>query len=254
MKILIIEDESRASERLQNLLLDMPFDIEVLAILDSVRSAKAWFEKNPLPEGIISDIQLGDGRAFEIYKDLDKLPPVIFTTAYDQYAIKAFKNNGIDYLLKPIDEEELEPALKKMQQMLQRDQAMVYEKMDHLFSTLKKDHKSRFMIKAGGRLRSIPIEEVEAFYSYSGDTYIFTADAHSYAVDYTIDQLEELIDPNNFFRINRAVIAAYNAIDTIHMWSGSRLKIELNKEIDVLEDDIVVSRERVKEFKAWLDR
>ena len=254
MKILIIEDEERASEHLKRIISRLGMDIEIIQVLDSVKSANDWFEKNEAPEGIISDIQLGDGRAFEIYSSMEALPPIIFTTAYDQYAINAFKANGIDYLLKPVDAEELKAALEKMRGLLGKETRLDLDALKQVFSQGNTERKSRFVIKARGKLKTVPIEEVCAFYSYSGDSYLHSKSKHSYAVDYTMDQLEGLLDEHRFFRINRAMIIAYDFIDTIHMWSGSRLKIELKDEIQSNEDDVVVSRERVKAFKAWLDR
>jgi DNA-binding LytR/AlgR family response regulator len=251
MNAVLIEDEQRAMRNLFKLVNECNQELKVVAMLSSVAEAKTWFKQNEAPDVIISDIQLGDGKAFEIFDDLDRIPPVIFTTAYDEYAIKAFRNNGIDYLLKPFDPEDLEIALRKVKR---NENDFSDEKLNRIASKLMGDkvsYKSRFMIKIGEKLKSVPTIDVACFYSIEGGTYILTNEKRNYNIDYTMDQLEEILDPIFFFRVNRKVITNYNSLDTIHMWSGSRLKIELKCNYN---EEVVVSRERVKTFKKWLDR
>jgi DNA-binding LytR/AlgR family response regulator len=254
MKVIIIEDEARAAKRLKSLVQELKPDLEIAFILQSLKESKEWFEVNELPDLIISDIQLGDGRVFEVLETIEALPPVIFTTAYDEFAIKAFKTNGIDYLLKPIDKDELSRAMDKFMNLNTQGSSLDIRQLAAMLKQDKLTFKSRFMIKVGEKLKSVPSDEIACFYSVGGDSYLKTNGLRNYSIDYTLDQLEDLVDPSSFFRINRKVILHYSNIDTIHTWSGSRLKVEPSCAIDEFEDDIVVSRERVKEFKAWLDR
>lgn len=254
MNLVIIEDEKRAARRIEALLKEINPDLNVLSILHSVHEAIAWFDKNTLPDFIISDIQLGDGRAFDILESISELPPVIFTTAYDEYAIKAFKSNGIDYLLKPIDKTELARSIDKFLKLKKADNPIDIQQLAAILNTERRVYKSRFMIKVGEKLKSVPSDEIACFYSLNGGTYIHTIEKRNYTIDYSMDQLDELMDERSFFRINRKLMISFNSIEAIHTWSGSRLRLELSSAISELEDDMLVSRERVKEFKEWLDR
>lgn len=254
MNLVIIEDEKRAARRIEALLKEINPDLNVLSILHSVHEAIAWFDKNTLPDFIISDIQLGDGRAFDILESISELPPVIFTTAYDEYAIKAFKSNGIDYLLKPIDKAELARSIDKFLKLKKADNPIDIQQLAAILNTERRVYKSRFMIKVGEKLKSVPSDEIACFYSLNGGTYIHTIEKRNYTIDYSMDQLDELMDERSFFRINRKLMISFNSIEAIHTWSGSRLRLELSSAISELEDDMLVSRERVKEFKEWLDR
>jgi DNA-binding LytR/AlgR family response regulator len=254
MKAIIIEDEKRAAARLIKLISDLAIDIEIIASLSSVNESMEWFRSNPIPDLIISDIELGDGKVFELLEKLDKLPPIIFTTAYDEFAIRAFKNNGIDYLLKPVDPVELNVALQKFKDLRKQQSEIDLVELASILNKNNQNFKSRFIVKIGEKIKSIPIEDISCFYSFEGGAYIRTMENRNYSIDYSMDQLEELVNPFIFFRVNRKLILNYSSIDTLHTWSGSRLKIELSFSIKELEGDIVVSRERVKEFKQWLDR
>ena len=254
MNLVIIEDEKRAAKRIETLLKEINPDLKVKSILHSVQEANSWFANNALPDLIISDIQLGDGRAFEILEKIEELPLVVFTTAYDEYAIKAFKSNGIDYLLKPIDKEELAQSIEKFLKLRRTDSNLDIQQLASILKSDKPVFKSRFMIKVGEKLKSIPSDEIACFYSLNGGTYLQTNEKRNYTIDYSMDQLDELMDERSFFRINRKLMINFNSILVIHTWSGSRLKIELTSEIPELEDDMLVSRERVKQFKEWLDR
>ena len=254
MKAIIIEDEKRAAARLMKLIADLAFDIDIIASLTSVNESKGWFASNPMPDLIISDIELGDGKVFELLERFDKLPPIIFTTAYDEFAIRAFKNNGIDYLLKPVDPIELKAALQKFKDLKRQKSDIDLIELAAILNKKDQNFKSRFIVKIGEKLKSIPVEEITCFYSFEGGAYIRSIENRNYSIDYSMEQLEELVNPFIFFRVNRQLILNYSSIDTLHTWSGSRLKIELTFSIKELDDDIVVSRERVKEFKQWLDR
>ncbi len=254
MKIIIIEDEKRAAKYLHKLIDGLEMDITIMASLSSAKESTEWLKGNPFPDLIISDIELGDGKIFDVLDKFDKTPPVIFTTAYDEFAIRAFKNNGIDYLLKPIDSKELKLAIGKFIELKGSQSQVDLKYLTALINGNSPKFKSRFIVKIGEKLKSIPSEEISCFYSLEGGTYIRTKEKRNYSIDHTMDQLEELIDPFLFFRVNRKLILNFNSIDTLHTWSGSRLKIELSFSIKEIEEDIVVSRERVKEFKQWLDR
>lgn len=248
MKILIIEDEARAASHLERLLSKVAPEMEVVARLESVRDAVAFLTGKPELGLIFSDIQLADGLSFEIYQQVKVSCPIIFTTAWDHYAIEAFNTNGIDYLLKPIEEERLLKAIEKARQftpgpLLERILALSAAKPAH-------SYKSRFLVKVGDKIKSIPVEEITAFYSFEKATYLFTCDKFSYAIDFALDQLETMLNPNRYFRINRKFLVSLEACSNITAWSNSRLKLR----IDGLEDqEIIVARERVQEFKEWLD-
>lgn len=249
MKVLIIEDEARAARHLERLLSKVAPDMDVVASLESVRDSVEFLSSNQGIALIFSDIQLADGLSFEIYRQIKVSCPIIFTTAWDHYAIEAFNTNGIDYLLKPVEEERLLKAIEKVKQFspmpaLEKLFEMVAQKQE-------KQYKSRFLVKIGDRIKSIPIEEIDAFYSYEKATYLHTKGKRSYCIDFALDHLEEIVDPEKFFRINRKYLVSLNACASITAWSNSRLRLQ----IDGVDDkDIVVARERVQAFREWLDR
>ncbi len=249
MRILILEDETRAASYLERLLAKVAPNMVVIARLESVREGVKYLQNNPEPELIFSDIQLADGLSFEIYNQVKVRCPIIFTTAYDHYAIEAFKTNGIDYLLKPIEEERLTQAIEKAKHF---SPGLLLEKILAINNTdAGKICKSRFMVKVGDKIKSVPIEDILVFYSQGKASYIRTSDAHTYCIDYALDQLEPLLDPEKYFRINRKYIVSINACTNILAWTNSRLRLK----IDGIDDsDIIVARERVQEFKNWLDR
>lgn len=248
MKVVIIEDESRAANRIIRLLSDLAPEAVVVAQPESIEESLNFLRNNKV-DLIISDIQLADGLSFEIYKNYTPECPIIFTTAYDQYAIKAFETNGIDYLLKPIEKERLQQALNKLEKL----------KPNIDLSTLialasnkeQKAYKSRFMIKVGEKIKSIPVEEVALFYSMDKGTFLHTRENRNYVLDQSLEQVEDLVDPKDFFRISRKYIIALQAPMDIIAHTNSRLKLKV-KGFD--DENVVVARERVKEFKGWLDR
>ncbi len=248
--VIIIEDEKPAAIHLQKLLEKR--GIQVLAHLDSVKNTAKWLANNSAPDLLIMDIQLGDGLSFEVFDIIKVQCPVIFITAFNQYAIEAFKVNSIAYLLKPIDEEELSQALDKYQQMhsvFNSEKATT--QIHDARKMMQSEYKSRFVIKVGAHLKSISVVDALYFYSQEKATFMKTKDARSYVLDYTIEQIQTLIDPNQFFRICRKYLIHIDAIQDIVSYANSRLLLKL---IHLNEQDAIVSREKVSEFKEWLDR
>jgi len=250
MNIIIIEDEKPAARLLQRKVEKLGLTINTL--LHSVEESICWFQNNPHPDLIFLDIQLSDGLSFEIFENITIKSAVIFTTAYDEYALRAFKLNSIDYLLKPIDEEDLETAIEKFKARnlstpnLSLDFEMI-KKM--LVNPVDRTYKKRFTIKMGQQLKMINIEEIECFYSENKGTYLHTFDNRDYLLDHTLEQLETEIDPKEFYRVSRKFIIPMKGIKEIQMHSNSRLKVILPS---YNEDEVIVARERVNDFKEWL--
>ena len=253
MNILIVEDEPEAAARLSTLLRELKPDTKVVGSLDSVKSAVKWISENPSPDLIFMDIQLADGLSFEIFEKADIKAPVIFTTAYNEYALKAFKVNSIDYILKPLDKDEVAAAFRKYENLT--GQAQSREKMIDSIGTamqmLTKRYKERFVIKVGEHLRSVEVSEILYFYSLEKTTFAQAADSRKHILDFTLDQLEGVLNPARFFRINRKYIVSVDSIRDMISHTNSRLKLLLKSSDD---DDIIVARERVQEFKDWLDK
>jgi DNA-binding LytR/AlgR family response regulator len=250
MKIIIIEDEKPAARLLQRKVEKLGLTVNQL--LHSVEEAINWFSNNEHPDLIFLDIQLSDGLSFEIFEQVDIKSAVIFTTAYDEYALRAFKLNSIDYLLKPIDEEELETAINKFKSRNKSipNLSIDFEMIKQMFANpLEKVYKKRFTIKIGEHLKMIPIEEVECFYSENKGTYLHTKDNRDYLLTCTLEQLETTLNPTTFFRVNRKFIIPLETIKDIVAYSNSRLKIILPT---YKADEVIVSREKVTEFKTWL--
>jgi len=251
MNVVIIEDEERAATRLAQVLGEVDPEIKVVAKLESVQTAREYLSGHPLIQLIFSDIQLEDGLSFEIFEEVEVSCPIIFTTAYDQYAIEAFQTNGIDYLLKPIDKQRLDKALQKVKKL---NRAVSIENIIALANSAlsqKQKYKSRFVIKIGERIKSINVEEILCFFSQDNATFLLTNSGRRFVIDYSLDHLEKLIDPEGFFRISRKYIVSIRACDDIVAWSNSRLKVQ----IPGLDGQMfVVARERVQDFKSWLDR
>ncbi len=252
MRVIIIEDEDLAIWGLLSKLPKVDPDIEVVATLDSVKSAVAWFNSNPMPDLAFFDIQLADGLSFEIFDLVKVTCPVIFTTAYDAYALKAFKVNSVDYLLKPVSQEDLALALAKLRQLRSTppvDMNMIRQMMSAI---QPRQHKSRFMIKIGDHLSSVDTRQIDFFFGENKIVWIRHRNGRKYVVDYTLEQLEELLDPVQFFRLNRQYIACLEAIKDTVAYSNSRLKVTLNDPLD--QADILISREKVEAFKAWMGK
>ena len=251
MKVLIIEDEKPAARRLYRMLAELNIDVEQM--LHSVEESLNWLQNNTHPDLIFLDIQLSDGLSFEIFEEIEVKSAIIFTTAYDEYALKAFKLNSIDYLLKPIDDDELEIAVNqfKMQQPQQSDVQVNLEDIRKLLvNPVDRKFKKRLSIKVGQHIKIIHIDEVECFYSENKSTYIHTKENRNYLLDNSLENWQEQLDPEHFFRANRTFIVHINAIKDIIAYSNSRLKLILHS---YKEQEIIVSRERVKDFKNWID-
>ena len=252
MKVLIIEDEPQAAERLATLVKGIQPDVQICASLDSVKRSIEWIAKNPLVDLIFMDIQLADGLSFEIFDKVEVKAPVIFTTAYNEYALKAFKVNSIDYILKPVDKSELEAAFRKYQNLTRQqlpDKMM--ESIGYAMQMLTRKYKERFVIKVGEHLKSIEVSEILFFFSLEKTTFAQTNDGRKHILDFTLDQLDGLVDPSRYFRINRKYIVSTDSIQDMISFTNSRLKLVLKTSDD---NDVIVARERVQEFKDWLDR
>lgn len=249
-KVIIIEDEKPAARRLERMVVKL--DMNVLVKLHSVAESVDWLNSHEHPDLIFLDIQLSDGLSFEIFEHIHTKSAIIFTTAYDEYALKAFKLNSIDYLLKPIDEEELEAAVKKYQQ-LQKSENMI--NMDQLKSILVsqtsgKNYKTRYTAQVGQYLKLIDIADIACFYSENKGTYIQCYSGKHFPVEISLEQLEDELDPAKFYRINRKCILNIHAIKDIVSYTNSRLEIKIE---NFQEFQLIVSRERVKDFKDWLN-
>lgn len=255
MNFLVVEDEPLAAERLAGLLERYATDSTVVGLADSVKSAAEWLERNPVPDLVFLDIHLGDGLSFEIFERTTVACPVIFTTAYQEYALKAFKVNSIDYLLKPIDREELFAALDRFQSRRPEAAATVpsVELLQQVVQMMNHQYKSRFMVKRGEHLAAIATEDVLFFFSEDKITWLKTAEGKRYALDLTLEQLELLLDPRHFFRVNRQYIIGFKAIADAVAYSNSRLKLKLRHAENADDDPLLVSRDRVSDFKRWLD-
>lgn len=256
MKIVIVEDEPFARQELIRLLNKTGRNYSLLATIDSVEDSIEWFEANPHPDLVFLDIQLADGLSFDIFNSIDLRSAVIFTTAYDAYAIKAFKLNSIDYLLKPVKSDALENALSKYDRMkrdLSGEGVMLGEgKLEKLMQMMgPKNYKNRFLIKIGDQIKSVEATNIAYFKAEDNVVIIVLKDGNKYIIDQTLEQLEEVLDPDSFFRLNRAYIAAIKAILKVSKYFNSRLLIELNPDP---EEQVLVSRARVKEFIEWLDQ
>ena len=250
MNIIIIEDEKPAARLLQRKL--EKINIEVGVMLHSVEEALDWFSKNEHPDLIFLDIQLSDGLSFEIFEKIEIKSAVIFTTAYDEYALRAFKLNSIDYLLKPIDEDDLEVAVAKFKARLPKQETLQID-FEHIKKMLsnpfEKIYKKRFTVKIGQHLKVISIDEIECFFSENKGTYIHTFDNRNYLIETILEALEQELDPTVFFRISRKFIIPLKAIKEIVVYSNSRLKLILPS---YKEDEVIVSREKVSDFKNWI--
>jgi DNA-binding LytR/AlgR family response regulator len=251
MKVIIIEDERPAARRLARMLEEL--GITPGQTLHSVEESLEWFQNNPHPDLIFLDIQLSDGLSFEIFELLEIKSAIIFTTAFDEYALQAFKLNSIDYLLKPIDEEELEKAVSKF-----RSHTLSAPKLTIDFDDIKKflvnpidrEYKKRFTVRVGQHLKIIHADDVECFYSENKGTYAATTEGRSYLLDTTLEVLETELTPKTFFRVSRKYVVNIDHIRDIISYTNSRLQIKLNKSS---EQEIIVSRERVRDFKLWLE-
>ncbi len=254
MTTLIIEDEKPAARLLQRKVEKL--GVQVQTMLHSVEEAVEWFSANEHPDLIFLDIQLSDGLSFEIFEKVEIKSAVIFTTAYDEYALRAFKLNSIDYLLKPIDEDDLEVAVSKFKSLLPKEVASTpnlgidFEQIKKMLANpFDKSYKKRFTVKIGQHLKVVAVDEIECIFSENKGTYLHTIDNRNYLIESTLEQLEQELDPKDFYRISRKFIVPMKAIKEIVMYSNSRLRVVLPTYKD---DEVIVSREKVADFKNWL--
>lgn len=258
MKVLIIEDEPFAQKELKRLLDVVEGKFEVLDMLDTVEDSVEWLRNNPAPDLIFLDIQLADGVSFDIFRKVKVESPVIFTTAYDEYAIRAFQLNSIDYLLKPIKMNDLMRAINKLENLKSQfgsgedeNVNITKNQLENLLNLGKKEYKSRFVAKVGDQIKHIPVEDIAYFFAEDNVVFLITGSNARYIIDYSIEEIAALVDPQNFFRLNRAFVAQINAIDKVYKYLNSRLKIELKPES---EKEVIISRAKVPEFMEWMDR
>lgn len=254
MKILLIEDEQLAREKLLTLLEKSNHNSTVVAVQESIDGTVDWLNANSMPDLIICDIHLTDGLCFNIFSQVEVTCPIIFATAYEKYAIQAFEVNSVDYLLKPVQLDRLNQALDKFQKLNQSsntDRTELYEEFRKILSKENKNYKSRFLCKLGNKIKSIPTENIAYFYSANKMTFLLDKDQKRFPVNNTLDEIDQMLNPDNFFRLNRKYITHYEAISEIHPYFKGRLKLNLTPKQD---DEIVVSTEKSPIFKAWLDR
>lgn len=253
LNALIIEDEPAAAKRMQKLIKAADPDMEILDVLDSVSSATKWFQTHSQPDVIFLDINLGDGNSFGIFDHSDIRCPIIFTTAYDQYAIKAFKLNSVDYLLKPIKADELIFSIEKLKNQLSASGHAVpsiREVIDRI-QTRQDNWKKRFVVNFGDKIKAIETCEIAYFMILEKNTFLVTHKNDSYGINYSLEQLEELLNPDAFIRINRKYIVSFDSIRNMWTYSRSRVKLQLDPPAP---DDVIVSTERSSSFKEWLNQ
>lgn len=249
MIIVIIEDERPTANRLIRLLEPHFTGEEFIQGLDSVKKSVQWFSENQTPDLIFCDIQLADGISFEIFEKVKLSTPIIFTTAFDQYAIKAFQVNAIDYLLKPIDPDDLARSIAKFKSN-QLKPNLNLETIKKLLGSNTSAFKNRFLVKFGEKIQSVAIEDISFFFSEARVTFLQTKEGKKFVLDQTLEQIENLINPALFFRLNRKYLCSFPSISDIFTYSNSRLKVKL---INCSDEDIIVSREKTADFKTWLD-
>jgi len=252
MNILIIEDEKLAADKLQSIMSEISDSHQIVAVIDSIEDSIEWLRNNSHPDVILSDIHLADGLCFSIYSAVKVKCPIIFTTAYEKYAIQAFEVNSIDYLLKPVQKDRLQLALEKCADRLMTSVDFdIYEKLKSTILKAPVQYKSRFLCKLGNTIKSIETSSVQYFYSQDKITFVVDRDKNRLPINNTLDEIDQMLDPLLFFRINRKYIVCFNGIAEIHTYFKGRLKLKLQPHI---EDDIIVSTEKSPVFKAWLDR
>ena len=263
MTILIIEDEEATARKLRRLLTEVEPTASVVGVLGSVEESVDWFRTQDAPDLILMDIELADGQSFEIFDHVAVNSPVIFTTAYDEFALKAFRVHSIDYLLKPVKEADLRAALAKlrtMKQALTESPDNLQVAFGNLLQQLKPQRtintpseppsfRDRFLVKQGQRLFSVSTEEIPYFFSRNKLTFLKTDETHEWLIDYTLDELEQMLDPKRFFRLNRQIVAQLRAVERVNLYFNGKLKLTLQP---AFEEEVLVSREKAGDFKRWL--
>ena len=256
MKILIVEDEELAVKKLQKTLLSIDRMVEVVGVTDSIKSTVDYLKQNSPPDLILMDIELADGQSFEVFNMVPVKNPVIFITSYDEYALKAFKVNSVDYLLKPVQKDELEAALNKYKELNTVDNSKNSSDINNLIKELQsklqpKEFRKRFLVKQAQKLVSIEVDDIAYFYSDGRLNFFKTRDNKKFVVDYTMDELSDMLDPEKYFRISRSFYVSVDSIDQIHDYFGNRLLLNLTPALD---KEALVSREKVMDFKKWMGK
>lgn len=251
MNVLIIEDEQPAAQRLEKLIKSIVPEAYVLGKLDTIKASVEWLNNHEQPDIVFMDVQLADGISFSIFESCDIKAPIIFTTAYDEYALKAFKVNSVDYLLKPVDKDELSNALNKIKTLTGKANDELISNLDAAIRMLTKKYKTRFVVKVGEHIKTIEVSEIYFFFSQDKTTFCVTREGRNVILDNSLEELETMLNPENFYRINRKYLISSESIKDIISHTNSRLKLVLKSSHD---NDIIVARERVQEFKGWLDR
>jgi len=250
-KVLIIEDEQPAAKRLEKLLSEISSGFEIMQLCDSIESSVQFFKSGNMPDLVMLDVQLGDGLSFDIFKQVDISCPVIFTTAYDEYAIKAFELNSIDYLLKPISKEKLERSIEKFRKLTHQVVPADWKILASLLDKGKREYKQRFLVYIGEHLHSVQTSDIAYFYSVEKSTFLTTRSGKSFSIDLSLDKLESMLSPTNFFRINRQYLISFDSIKKISILSKSRIKLLLDP---LPTCEILISTSRTHDFREWLDR
>lgn len=252
IQVLIIEDEAPAFRRLDNLLRDLPEEFEIMEVIDSIEDSIKWLRNHRFPDLIFSDIQLADGLSFEIYKEVKVECPIIFTTAYDEYMMDAFRTNGIDYLLKPIKEEELSRSIEKFRR-LKSEEVSPAAKLEEVIRQLNSptpSYRSRFLVRLGDKLIPAKTNDIAYFKYTDGVTELVLKSGKAYIIDQALDELEKQLDPATFFRLNRQFLANSESIGIIHRYFKGKLKVELSPKP---ESEVIISREKASKFRSWMD-
>lgn len=251
MRILIVEDEHFAAKRIASLIQEHLPDATVIDVLDSIEDSTKWFAGHVMPNLVFMDIQLADGLSFQIFDKVKITCPVIFTTAYDEYALDAFKVNSIDYLLKPIEVDAFKRSIEKYQQIYQTNlEGINWNTITKDIFNAKEKHKQRFLVKIGNAYTYLDIKDIQLIYSEDGLSFAMKNDGKKIIIDKPLDKIEELLNPESYFRINRKFIVPLESISKIHPYFNSRLKLELTFQN---HEELIVSREKVSTFKDWLD-
>ncbi len=256
MRVLIIEDEIPAQRLIKDLLQEIDSEIEILGCLNSVKSAVNWLNENSHPDIVLLDIQLSDGLSFEIFKQVQIECMIIFTTAYDEYAMQAFKVNSLDYLLKPIEKEELQLALEKYTQyskqfIQKKNTSTDFNEVAALLMSGKKEYRKRFLIQSNESFFYLKVEDIAFFYSTQGITFAVTFEKREYPVNFSLESLKDQLDEDMFFKTSRQIIISIKAIKKVHTYFQRKLKIETDP---VHSEDIIVGKDKAASFKRWLDR
>jgi DNA-binding LytR/AlgR family response regulator len=252
MNILIVEDEPLAAEKITSYLHDLLPAAIVHGPVTNIDDGIQWFENNDEPNVVISDIMLADGLCFDIYNATNIKCPVIFTTAYDEYAIRAFEVNSVDYLLKPVSKEKLKQSLEKITDLSpDKKNDIDFNKLAELLQQTNRSYKSRFLVKIGQKIKAIPTNKISYFFTQDKLSFIVSHKGDKYPVDHTLEEIDAMLDPKFFFRINRKYIVHIDAVKEIHPYFKGRLKLQLNPDV---KEDIVISSEKTPTFKSWLDQ